>query len=644
MATQAIGAAAQRSISLTLSARDDGSLTRVFGRVSRELQQTSDRLSEVRARQRSLREELRQTERGTDAYRALEEQIRQAGDEVKDLTREVDEQQRQWGRLTGRAERYGNLARTSVAAVGAAAGALLLTVTQVGEKMTQALTITDETGLAIEEIQRIQNALGAVGRTLDGNDLQEFATRLGDARQQMIEGTGPVYEALERIGLRADQLTARDLPLVISVLQAIPDAATRAFEADEILGGQLSESLRFYWALPEDVRRGLEDVSVLTRAQAEEMVRAGAAARQAGGEIRQLGVAAAGTLVPALDGALEVLTPIVRQIGAFTSANPALVQSLAALGVAIATITTLLWGLNAAKAAALALAGPRGWLILGGAAGLLAAGGIAGSVGAGAAREQAAGRDAIRELERRYGQAAQESQMVAVRRGAETGVRRGINDASASVRQRQLSGILPGVAAGTTAAGTGEDMTAGPGERATEPRSPYVRATDVSGARRAISVAAAEAYDQLPDNIDRRIQRLESNLERYQKEFEDPDTNQTRLATLSRTLAATEAELTNLREQRARAFGDSRFPDLSLQAKAVATDPSYVPLIPRPTNPNLGAGFGGLGGLGQFAGIGAGLLAEQINVYVESRADDAQSTADAVRGAIESIRNAGRGE
>ena len=665
MVTQAVGGAASRSISLTLSARDDGSVRRVFGRVSRELQRTGDRLSEVRAEQRRLRAELRETERGTEAYRDLERQIEQTQVETRRLTREVGEQQAQWGRLTGRAERYGSLARNSILGVGAAATALLFTVTQVGEQMTQALAITDETGLAVEEIQRIQNALGAVGRTLDANDFQEFGTRLGDARQQMIEGTGPVFEALERIGLRADQLSIRDLPRVIRVLEAIPDAATRAFEADEILGGQLGESYRFYWGLPDDVRQDLEDVSVLTRAEAEEMVRAAAAAREAGGELRQLGIAAAGALVPALEGVLDILTPIVRAIGAFTQANPALVQTLATLGASLAVVTTTLWGLNAAKAAALALAGPQGWVILGAAAGLLAVGGIVFAGAQGASIRQRREQEA-REQDRQERLAAlfapQGGAAVATQMGAQMGTRQGIIEAAEQVRQRQLRSILPGVPAEDAGAQTPQE--APPPPPVYTPPDHLVRgvegriAANLEGAGAAGLTGAAGAAIIAQSYVNEAQAAID----------EEFGHQQARAGALQQTGNLGLLALARFREG---AAGGAEVVDLN-PAPLPGTrpaGPAAAPVSePFPFDPDAVPRLTGQGGLlppppGSVtpqplqpppapqapAPVAtpqavAPPLAENVVINVQPRADDAVGTAEAVRETVEQYDNARRGE
>ena len=578
MVTQAVGGAATRSISVVLSARDDGTVGRVFGRVGRELQGTADQLTEVRARQRELTRELRGVERGSVAYRELEQQIEDAKREAKRLTDEIEEQQRQWGRLTGRADRYGQTARASLAAVGVAAGALIFTVNEMGERMGQALAITGETGLAIEEVQRLQNALSLVGRDLDANDLQEFAVRIGDAQQQMTEGVGPVFEALTRLGLPIRDLGAKDLPLVLERLQQIPDAATRAFEADEILGGQLAESFRFYWALPDDVRAQMEDASVLTERQAEELLRAAAAAKTMGTELRYVGVTAAAALQPALEGMLDVLTPIVQAVGDFAAANPFLVQSLAALGAGIATITTILWAYNAAKAAALALSGPQGWLILGVAAGLLSAGGIAFAVGRQRQREQTAGDAAIQRLEAQYGAAAQQQQMAAVRTGSEAGVREGIARASQQVSQRQLSGILPGVSPGTPAAAAAADEAKAAVAAAV---SDVIKAEDAGLARQQVLASEARVRRSLPSGIDRHIDRLDRDIARLQAEFEDPTTNAARLAVVTATLEARQERRDELAARRAGAYAASAIPNLEDQAAAVRGSPDYVPFLPR---------------------------------------------------------------
>ena len=189
MVTQ-VGGAISRSIALTLTARDDGSSARVFGRVSRDLEQTQQRLSEVRAEQRRLRSELRGVERGSDAYRELESRIEATRREADRLGDELGEQRRQWSRLTGASERYGTIARNSLLVVGGAVTALLLAVNRVGRQMTEALAVESETGLAVEAFQRLQNQLALVGQELDAGDILEFTTRLGDAQQQAAEGAG----------------------------------------------------------------------------------------------------------------------------------------------------------------------------------------------------------------------------------------------------------------------------------------------------------------------------------------------------------------------------------------------------------------------------------------------------------------------
>ena len=376
MVTQALGGGADTVSRFVLRVRgeQDAELPRVFGRVSRSINQVNQELGTVQGSLRNQRMELRRLREGSEEYDRLSAEIAQTETEVSRLTNELDTQQRSWRQLN----QVGRVSRNVFLGVGAAIAAsvagLVLNTERVGQTAAELRAISLETGIATEDLQRLQLQVRATGSELDIDELRELNIRLGEAA---AAGTGVAAEALELLGFNARQVSSRDFPELLASIEALDTPELRQFFADEIFGGQFAERVVPTFNLDAESRATLAEVNVLTDEQIEQFARSRVNLQALRSEFGNTAAGITETFLPALTNVLEIMQPVVGVVGTWVSANPALVTGLALAAGAIVAITGVIWLLNTALAVRAALTPGVGWAALGLAAtvGLVTAGG-----------------------------------------------------------------------------------------------------------------------------------------------------------------------------------------------------------------------------------------------------------------------------
>ena len=445
MVTRAFGSVRQ-SYTLAIGAAQDSSLPRVFGRVDRQVQATRDRVDELRASQRRLQSELRGVRKGTEAYERLQTEIRQTRDEADRLTDELGRQESAWRDLGRSTNRWRNLTLGAFGAVTGVFAGGAVAIQRMGDEFARVNFVAQRTRLPVEEIQRFQIAARGLGGDLDAIDLLEFDVRLGEIRDGLLRGEPALQgtkNAFEALGLDVRTVSARDIPLLIERLRALPPALAQ-FYSDEIFSGTAAEQFiaPLLTASDEYIER-VRQTSVLSQEQGDRILEARGAMAQMRQETAVLTASLATGLTPAITGIVDAIGPAVQGFGQFASQNPEVVQAGLALVGILGSVTAALWALNAARAAALALSGPVGWGILGAAAGLLVAGGITAAV-----LTSRSGRQQRLEESRRAGLAREEAERQAdqVSQATRLGAFEGVFEASdiaASRNADALRNIIP---------------------------------------------------------------------------------------------------------------------------------------------------------------------------------------------------------
>ena len=364
MVTQALGGGADTVSRFVLRVRgeQDAELPRVFGRVSRSINRVNEELGTVQGSLRNQRMELRRLREGSEEYDRLATEISQTETEVSRLTNELDAQQRSWRRLNqvGRASR--NVFLGVGAAIGVGVGALVLQTDRVGQMAAELRAISLETGIATDELQRLQLQVRATGGELDIDELRELNIRLGEAA---VAGTGTAAEALELLGFNARQVSSRDLPELLTAIEALESREQRQFFADEIFGGQFAERVIPTFDLDPESRAALQEVNVLTETQIEQFARSRIQLQALQAEFSQAAAGIGGAFLPIMTDLLETVQPIVAAFGQWAEENPMIIRTLAGVAAGVAVITGAVWLLNTALAIRAALQGPTGWVALG---------------------------------------------------------------------------------------------------------------------------------------------------------------------------------------------------------------------------------------------------------------------------------------
>ena len=245
---------------LRLQGEQDSSVPRVFGRVSKSVQNVDDELRKVQGSLKEQRSELRGIRRGTEEYDRLSTEVERTERQVNQLTDELERQQRSWRRFNEVGKQSRSVFLGLSAGIGAGLGALLIQTDQVGRTSAQLQAISRETGLATEFIQRLQLRVRAVGEELDNDEFREINVRLGEAA---LLGTGTAAESLELLGFNARQVAAKDFPLILKALEDLNDRGKRQFLADEIFGGAIAERIIPTFDLSAESRANLNEVNVL---------------------------------------------------------------------------------------------------------------------------------------------------------------------------------------------------------------------------------------------------------------------------------------------------------------------------------------------------------------------------------------------
>ena len=385
---------------LRLQGEQDSSVPRVFGRVSKSVQSVDDELRSVRDTLKQQRAELRNVAKGSEEYDKLSNEVKRTERNVDRLTDELNEQQRAWGRLTDRRRQFGNITRTGALAIAGAVTGLLLYAESAGEAAQQLLAVERETGLATEAIQRLQQQAKAAGVEIDPRQFRRISTRLGEIQHEALlaeqglrsfgaagESLLPASTSLKQLGLDARQVASKDIPLIIERIGQVEDVSLRAALANNIFGRQVGGAVVSITELDQATRDLLATQLISTHTQLEQYSATRIELQKLKNDFGEVTSAVAQGLLPAITGVTEAITPFVQTAAVYAEENPRVIQAIAATGIAVVGLTSLMWLLNTALAVRAALSGPAGWAALGVALAVTGASAVLGATAFSAGRD-----------------------------------------------------------------------------------------------------------------------------------------------------------------------------------------------------------------------------------------------------------------
>jgi len=245
---------------------------------------------------------------------------------------------------------------TQVAGIGAAITAPFAGAAAVFGRVGGSLEkLSQQTGIAVSELSQVTSAGQLAGVAFEdvAGSIEELQIRLGEAAQ---DGTGPLSEALKKLGLDARELSETPLPerlgLIADRLNALPNASDRQFLSDEIFGGdafkiapllqQGSKGIDQFVAKAEKLGIVISDKS----AKAAEKFNV--AMRTLKLQVTAGAVAVGEALAPVLDKVSDFLSLAATSAIEFVKQNKTLVVAVASAGAGILALGGSLVGLGTA--------------------------------------------------------------------------------------------------------------------------------------------------------------------------------------------------------------------------------------------------------------------------------------------------------
>ena len=561
MVTAGIGGGLSQYI-LRIGASSDASIPRVFGALDRRVRDARRRLMQLDQTSEQLTRQLRQTQKGTDEYRRLEQQLRDVRREARGVTDELGQHSARYEQLSRTARRFGRVATGVFGGLSGLYVGATLGIDRMGESLARMATVAQQTAIPIETLQRWERLSRLQGFDFDPQDVLEVGTRLGEIRDGAIRGERALEgttQALEALGFDARTIAVRDIPQILDALRRLDDPQLRQFYADDIFSGTGAENyVLSYVTANEDLIRAVDRSTVANDAQAQSIIDARQQILLAQDSAKSMARELLTALAPSIESVTDTMGQLTAGVAGFIRDNPGVVSAVRVAVPALGGLAVAVWGVNLALAAYRALQGPAGWAILGASAALLAAGGI--GVAALISRANAQERDRrIRDETIRRAEAAALGQSAGIevgrgaRGGTEAGAYAGIRDA-----------LAPEPETPTT-----------PGDEEVRRLDERQRTLDQDFLRR----EEARVERSLPGDIRQRIGNLTSRIASDEELLTDRHLLESGRRAAERRLRGNRAEREALLDQITDAYRGSVVPNLERQLRDLGEDPAFRPAL-----------------------------------------------------------------
>ena len=244
---------------------------------------------------------------------------------------------------------------------------------------------SDEVGISTEKLVSYEHAAAQTGTSIEAlnKGLQRMVRRIGEARA----GYGEGLKGIEQLGLTSEQLAAMDMSeafeAVAEKIKSIEDPAKRAAAAYALFGRQGQDLMNLLMSGKDGIAAYVAEAEKLGITFSREEAAKVEAYNDAFDELKKRFIGLARDAAPAVAEKLNLLLDLVRgnevKILAWVAGIGAAITIIPRIAGAIRGLISIYHSMAAAKAAALALSGPKGWamLLAGGAIAATALTGIA---------------------------------------------------------------------------------------------------------------------------------------------------------------------------------------------------------------------------------------------------------------------------
>lgn len=170
------------------------------------VENTKEKLERLKSAQKQVDEQFKNGEITEEQYRGIQREIIQTEENLKSLQEEIKSTNNKWkdtaasiGDFGKKTEELGNkLAPVSKAAAGALTGLVGIAV-GAGAAADDINTLSKQTGLSVEEIQKFKMASDTIDVSMDtlAGSLSKLTKNMGGAK----DGTGPAAEGFKQLGV-----------------------------------------------------------------------------------------------------------------------------------------------------------------------------------------------------------------------------------------------------------------------------------------------------------------------------------------------------------------------------------------------------------------------------------------------------------
>lgn len=298
--------------------------------LSQAVENTGDKLKKLKDAQSQVNEQFERGEISEEQYRAVQREIIKTESQLKNLEDQLSDVNNKWkdgakaiGDFGAKTEDLGNkLAPVSKAAAGAFAGIVGIGV-KAGAAADDLNTLSKQTGLSVEELQKFQMASDTIDVPMDTltGSLAKVTKNMAGAK----DGTGPAAEAFKRLGVSIkDDVTGELL-----------DNEDVFYASIEALGKMTNETERD--ALAMDIfGKSAQDLNPLILGGADALKEMGKAAEDKGLILSQEELDKANELQDTLDLIKAESLQGLMQIG--SQLAPVLIPMFQAIGEAISGV------------------------------------------------------------------------------------------------------------------------------------------------------------------------------------------------------------------------------------------------------------------------------------------------------------------
>jgi hypothetical protein len=240
--------------------------------------------------------------------------------------------------------------------VGVAVNTLKGLTTSAMESIDVTAKLADRVGATTENLVGLQHAAGLAG--VENESLDKALTKVGVNLANAAQGSGPAKDALDQLGLSAQQLAGKDrveaFGLIADKLNAVQNPAQRSALAVELFGKAGAELAPLLAVGSEGIAQAVAEADKLgisfSRVDAAQVEAANDAMTRAGEALQGVGTKLAIGLAPFIEAAANKFTELATEgIDTGTLIDSAMEFTASAIGVVADVVHTVGLGFLAAK-------------------------------------------------------------------------------------------------------------------------------------------------------------------------------------------------------------------------------------------------------------------------------------------------------